>query len=256
MKGESKYKSMERGKHICKTLKEVRCQIAQANDIPYKPTECHHKGDCPGTCPKCEQEVMYIESQLSMRRTLGKAVSVVGISVGLAALSSCAKVLSIFGGNTNGYLTDNDTTSNIPASRLTPEEPAEKTKSPSSMVVNTDTTTKEDKDTVSREWILGDIIETPPSFPGGQAKLLEYISNEVKYPDSARKDSIQGRVVISFVVERNGAISEAKVAKPVHPLLDEEALRAVNAMPKWQPRRINGNTTRVRYNIPITFKMD
>ena len=80
---------MKRGKRICKTLKEIRAQVARANDIPYEPTECKHKGDCAGTCPKCEEEVRYIEHQLNIRRMLGKAVAVVGVSAGLAALTAC-----------------------------------------------------------------------------------------------------------------------------------------------------------------------
>lgn len=69
------------GKRICATLKEVRKQIADANDIPYEITECKHQGRCPGTCPKCEFEVRYIENQLSLRRAAGKAVSIIGISL-------------------------------------------------------------------------------------------------------------------------------------------------------------------------------
>ena len=72
---------MKQGKKICKTLKEIRLQVARANDIPYEPTECKHKGDCLGTCPKCEEEVRYIEQQLDVRRMLGKAVKVAGVSV-------------------------------------------------------------------------------------------------------------------------------------------------------------------------------
>ena len=78
---------MKRGKWICNTLKEVRKQVAKANDIKYAPTECHHEGDCAGTCPKCEAEVRSLEQQLQLRRQLGKAVAVVGVSVGLAALN-------------------------------------------------------------------------------------------------------------------------------------------------------------------------
>ena len=80
---------MKQGKKICKTLKEIRLQVARANDIPYEPTECKHKGDCLGTCPKCEEEVRYIEQQLDVRRMLGKAVKVAGVSVGIAALAAC-----------------------------------------------------------------------------------------------------------------------------------------------------------------------
>ena len=80
---------MMRGKSICKVLKTIRKQVADANDIKYEPRECHHQGDCRGTCPACEAEVKYIEQQLDLRRQLGKAVAVVGISAGLAALTSC-----------------------------------------------------------------------------------------------------------------------------------------------------------------------
>lgn len=80
---------MMKGKSICKVLKAIRKQVADANDIKYEPRECHHQGDCRGTCPACEAEVKYIEQQLDLRRQLGKAVAVVGISAGLAALTGC-----------------------------------------------------------------------------------------------------------------------------------------------------------------------
>ena len=80
---------MSRGKSICSVLKTIRKQVADANGIEYEPRECHHQGDCRGTCPACEAEVRYIQQQLDIRRQLGKAVAVVGISAGLAALSGC-----------------------------------------------------------------------------------------------------------------------------------------------------------------------
>lgn len=78
---------MERGKEICKALKEIRRQIALNNDIEFVTSECTHKGSCRGTCPKCEQEVRYLEEQLAARRRLGKTTRVVGLSMGLAALA-------------------------------------------------------------------------------------------------------------------------------------------------------------------------
>ena len=80
---------MMKGKSICKVLKTIRKQVADANDIKYEPRECHHQGDCRGTCPACEAEVKYIEQQLDIRKQLGKAVAIVGISAGLSALTSC-----------------------------------------------------------------------------------------------------------------------------------------------------------------------
>lgn len=77
---------MERGKTICKTLKQIRKDIADANNIKYEPTECTHKGPCRGTCPKCEQEMRYIEKQLEIRKMLGKAVAVAGVAMGALSL--------------------------------------------------------------------------------------------------------------------------------------------------------------------------
>lgn len=82
---------MERGKKICNALKSIRSDIAAANDIDYRPAECHHEGDCAGTCPACESEVRWLERQLRLRQQLGKAVTIAGLSIGAAALaSSCA----------------------------------------------------------------------------------------------------------------------------------------------------------------------
>ena len=80
---------MEKGKYICNTLKDIRREIAQANEIDYSPTECNHEGDCAGTCPKCEQETRWLEKQLRNRQALGKAVTIAGLSVALGAISSC-----------------------------------------------------------------------------------------------------------------------------------------------------------------------
>ena len=89
---------MKRGKKICDALKEVRMQVAKANDIKYAPTECHHEGDCAGTCPKCESEVRWLEQQLQLRRQLGKAVAVVGVSGRVCSLDICGRA-GIFGNN-------------------------------------------------------------------------------------------------------------------------------------------------------------
>lgn len=79
---------MERGKKICNTLKAIRLDIARANGIKYAPRECHHEGDCSGTCPACEAEMRYLEREIARRSTLGKAAIVVGLSLGLMSLSA------------------------------------------------------------------------------------------------------------------------------------------------------------------------
>lgn len=80
---------MKKGKHICETLKGIRSEIAIANEIDYSPTECHHEGDCAGTCPKCESETRWLEKQLRVRQALGKAVTIAGLSLAIGTLTSC-----------------------------------------------------------------------------------------------------------------------------------------------------------------------
>ena len=88
------------------------------------------------------------------------------------------------------------------------------------------------------------------SYPGGKQALLEFLRQNVNYPEHAIKDSIEGRVVVGFVITTDGSITEPKVVRSVHPLLDAEALRVVNLMPKWEPGSLS------QYNLPITFKLN
>lgn len=94
-----------------------------------------------------------------------------------------------------------------------------------------------------------------PSFPGGPSSLFRYLQKEVRYPADAAKDHIAGKVVVRFVVDTDGTISDAEVVRGVHPELDREALRAVRAMPRWTPGQKNGKPVRVRFSTPITFKV-
>jgi len=88
---------MKEGKHICETLKAIRCDIAAANEIDYTPHECTHEGDCAGTCPACEQETRWLERQLRNRQALGKVVTIAGLTVALSAMSSCHKIFHVDG---------------------------------------------------------------------------------------------------------------------------------------------------------------
>lgn len=97
-----------------------------------------------------------------------------------------------------------------------------------------------------------DVVERMPVFPGGQSALKKYLEDNVVYPESARGE--EGRVIVSFVVEKDGTVSNAKVRRSVHPDLDKEAERVVGSMPKWRPGRHNGEAVRVKYNVPITFR--
>ena len=99
------------------------------------------------------------------------------------------------------------------------------------------------------------VVEDRPQFPGGDAELMKFLQQNVKYPKEAQEQGKQGRVIVQFVVEKDGSITDAKVLKPVDPLLDAEALRIVNMMPKWTPGKQRGKAVRVYFTIPVTFRL-
>lgn len=100
-----------------------------------------------------------------------------------------------------------------------------------------------------------EIVEQNPSFPGGNEALMKWLSKNLKYPASAQENNIQGRVLVQFVVNKDGSIVDPKVLRSVDPALDKEALRVVSAMPKWQPGKQRGKTVRVRFTLPVTFRL-
>ena len=100
-----------------------------------------------------------------------------------------------------------------------------------------------------------DVVEQMPSFPGGQAALFQWLSSNIKFPVVAEENGVQGRVIVTFVVERDGSIREVKVAKSVDPSLDKEAVRVISSMPKWIPGKQKGSAVRVKYTLPVTFRL-
>ena len=100
-----------------------------------------------------------------------------------------------------------------------------------------------------------DVVEQMPSFPGGNDALMKYLSDNVKYPVVAQENGVQGRVVVSFVVEKDGSITDVKVVRSVDPSLDKEAQRVVKSMPRWIPGKQNGSAVRVKYNVPVSFRL-
>lgn len=100
-----------------------------------------------------------------------------------------------------------------------------------------------------------DVVEQMPQFPGGDAALNEYLSKNINYPVVAQENGVQGRVVISFVVEKDGSITDVKVARSVDPSLDKEAQRVVKSMPRWIPGVQNGSKVRVKYHVPVSFRL-
>lgn len=111
---------------------------------------------------------------------------------------------------------------------------------------------------VNSEQIQGkvyDEVEQMPEFIGGQSALMEFISQSVKYPPEASKKGIQGKVFVNFIVDKDGSVKNAKVSRGVDPLLDAEALRVINSMPKWIPGKEKGKVVAVQYTIPINFAL-
>ena len=100
-----------------------------------------------------------------------------------------------------------------------------------------------------------DVVEEMPSFPGGQGALMSFLNSNIKYPVVAQENGVQGRVIVGFVVERDGSITDVKVMRSVDPSLDREAQRVVRAMPRWKPGKQNGSAVRVKYTVPVVFRL-
>ena len=100
-----------------------------------------------------------------------------------------------------------------------------------------------------------DMVEKMPSFPGGAEALKEYLDESIVYPDAAKEARIIGRVVVVFIVDEKGNLSDVKVAKSVEPSLDAEAVRVVKSMPRWNPGIEKGKAVKVRYTLPVTFRL-
>ena len=104
-----------------------------------------------------------------------------------------------------------------------------------------------------KTWVC--MPETMPQFPGGREVLLKYLAANIKYPASAVKAKKQGRVIVTFIVQKDGSITHAKIAKSIDPELDAEALRVVKGMPKWTPGTQNGKPVNVKYTVPVKFSL-
>ena len=106
-----------------------------------------------------------------------------------------------------------------------------------------------------QEEVVFQVVEEMPEFPGGMGECMKWIGQNIKYPKEAHDKGVQGRVIITFIVEKDGSITEPKVARGVSPALDAEALRVVSTMPKWKPAKQRGQVVRVKYTIPVMFRL-
>ena len=103
--------------------------------------------------------------------------------------------------------------------------------------------------------IVFEVVEQRPEFPGGHAAMMQWLGENIQYPAEAIAQGVQGTVLVQYIVERDGSISDVRVVRAVNPYLDAEAVRAVQAMPEWQPGRQDGETVRVRFTLPVQFRL-
>ncbi len=205
---------MARGKQTCRILKEIRRQIAEANDIEFVTTECRYKGDCLGTCPKCEAEVRYLEQQLRQRSLMGRTVALAGISAGVLSLML-----------PSGAQADNPVTcpeKTVPASADSMRP-------------------------------LAGVVEQVPQFPGGEKALLEWIRNHVRHPESWAKGETRVIVQFKIDKTGKVDTASVKVLRSVYKEFDNEAVRVVKELPRFIPGRMNGEAVATWYTLPIRF---
>lgn len=105
------------------------------------------------------------------------------------------------------------------------------------------------------EQTIFEVVENMPEFPGGNAALMQFLSKNIKYPTIAQENGTQGRVIVQFVVNRDGSVVDPVVVRSVDPYLDKEALRVIGQMPKWKPGMQRGKAVRVKYTVPVMFRL-
>lgn len=106
-----------------------------------------------------------------------------------------------------------------------------------------------------KEEEIFEVVEEMPEFPGGPAEMMKFLSNSIRYPTIAQENGTQGRVIVQFVVNSDGSIVDATVVRSVDPFLDKEALRVINSMPKWKAGKQRGKAVRVKYTLPVMFRL-
>ncbi len=280
---------MAKGKQTCKILKEIRKQIATENDIEFVTSECTYKGDCKGTCPKCEAEVRYLERELEKRQRMGKAAVFAGMAVGtMLTATSCDRIIpQPLEGDVpyipdstempnpddtipeEAYLLEGEVMAPVPDT-MKAEEKKTACETDMELVVPGDIVEVDGEIGEYLEPLEG-IIEDPadegepfaivdqmPEFPGGQEALDKYIQENLRCGEMINKYQVDavGKIFVGFIIEPDGSITNVRVLRGLYKHYDEEAIRVVESMPKWKPGMQNGEAVRVSYLIPINFKLE
>ncbi len=266
---------MYKGKSTCRELKRIRKMIAEQNNIPLEDSECHYEGDCAGTCPKCDAEVRFLENALRKSKQLGKVVTLSGAALAFSACGNHTPVEMPFDDTVDSAdvmmqndSVDTDTVKTEAASFPDVDLPIlggdfviegidypdSAVQPPNEEFLTGEVAMDSDYDDKGEEII--DPIEEKPQFPGGDEAFMKYIEENLVYPEKAKEDSITGKVLVGFVVEADGSITNVEVIRSANKILDEEAVRVVKSMPKWIPGMQFDKPVRTFYNLPITFKLD
>jgi len=254
---------MTHGRKVCNTLKEIRRQIADKNEIEYATDDCHFDGECKGPCPKCDAEVKYLENELHKRKLLGKTAAIAGISLGIAGTFSACNAPQQKSNTTTSEQEIAADTVNLDTIPVIPKDTSLIDITLCNLLVgvvidipgfsySNQDTIKSDED----EMLFGLIEETYPEYPGGDEARMKFLKENLIYPQETKEKKIAGRVFVSFVVEIDGSLTNFEVVRGVHPLLDAEALRVVKMMPNWVPGEQKGKAVRTQFQIPITFTLD
>ena len=275
---------MAKGKQTCKILKEIRKQIAAENDIEFVTSECTYKGDCKGTCPKCEAEVRYLECELEKRQRMGKAAVFAGMSLGtLFAATSCDHPIprptegepcvpdstemqnSVDTISNDTLMLEGDVLAPVPDTMKAAEKrPA--CKLDVDLVIPGDIV--EDGEVLEEreplegsidEWVKEgepyEIVDQMPEFPGGEEALKQYIKDNARFGDVFKEYQcdVAGKIFVGFVVESDGSITNVRVLRGVEKHFDEEAVRVISSMPQWKPGMLKGEPVSVRYMVPVAI---
>ena len=280
---------MTRGKRTCKILKEIRQQIAEKNDITLVTSECTFQGECKGTCPKCEQEVRYLESELRKRQQLGKVVTIAGISLGIAgSFVACGntpqqnETVTTEQESTEkiGQIVEDSKKSLVDSVNVNVIAPVKKRIITKPIVLEENILISEatiiDISIVKlgypsyraevgiigytkkrSKWYIYNYynVDKAPSFPNGNDALKEFIAENLVYPKKAVNKGLIGTTTVKFVVNANGKVRNPKIVQSSGKMLDKQALSLVRKLPRFIAGEENGRKVRVYYELPVEFKL-
>lgn len=261
---------MNHGKETCRILKELRHKIAEANDIALEISECRFKGDCTGTCPRCEAEVRYLERQIANRRRAGNAVRLAGLTAGAIIMSGCGNVSdskpteTLLGEVVYTIIAEEmcDTVVQTKENNVSNIENVSQ-RNASKDSVKTDTSLADNNDpdfSLINSIDFGEIedghdpIYSPPTFPGGEIALERFINRHIIYPDILKDEAISGSVIVEVTIDVDGKVTEPVVISGLDPVLDRQALKIASLLPDFSPATLDHSRVKSIVKLAIDFK--